>query len=174
MSPRVDKSRSQRDPPLTNSFFRLEVFSKEAKCKAVILKHTGRSGCFCLFCFVGFFFFGRVFLDLVFLAYLLIPSQEYVQDTKQKWDVEGRLLEQTFSDKKSSTTKRMPVKGKMSNLLESWGKKRVHKENKNTCDQVLSVLYYWWTKESPRAHVAKFYGRLRLICSVWEHQNFPC
>ena len=25
--------------------------------------------------------------------------------------------------------------------------------------------------ESPRAHVAKFYGQLRLICSVWEHQN---
>ena len=25
---------------------------------------------------------------------------------------------------------------------------------------------------SPRAHVAKFYGRLRLIRSVWEHQNF--
>ena len=24
----------------------------------------------------------------------------------------------------------------------------------------------WWTKESPRAHVAKFYGRLRLIGSV--------
>ena len=23
-------------------------------------------------------------------------------------------------------------------------------------------------------HVAKFYGRLRLIRSVWEHQNFPC
>ena len=27
---------------------------------------------------------------------------------------------------------------------------------------------------SPRAHVAKFYGRLRLIRSVWEHPNFPC
>ena len=32
----------------------------------------------------------------------------------------------------------------------------------------------WWTSESPRAHVAKFYGRLRLIRSVWEHQHFPC
>ena len=32
----------------------------------------------------------------------------------------------------------------------------------------------WWTKEPPRALVAKFYGRLRLIHSVWEHQNFPC
>ena len=30
----------------------------------------------------------------------------------------------------------------------------------------------WWTWESPRAHVAKFYGRLRLSRSVWEHQNF--
>ena len=24
----------------------------------------------------------------------------------------------------------------------------------------------WWAKESPRAHVAKFYGRLRLIRTV--------
>ena len=32
----------------------------------------------------------------------------------------------------------------------------------------------WWTRESPRAHAARFYGRLRLIRSVWEHQNFPC
>ena len=40
--------------------------------------------------------------------------------------------------------------------------------------QLLGECHCWWTKESPRAHVAKFYGRLRLICSVWEHQNFPC
>ena len=38
--------------------------------------------------------------------------------------------------------------------------------------QLLGECHCWWTKESTRAHVAKFYGRLRLICSVWEHQNF--
>ena len=31
-----------------------------------------------------------------------------------------------------------------------------------------------WTRESPRAHVAKFYGCRRLIRSVWEHQNCLC
>ena len=30
----------------------------------------------------------------------------------------------------------------------------------------------WWTSESPRTHVAKFYGRLRLIRSVWRASNF--
>ena len=39
--------------------------------------------------------------------------------------------------------------------------------------QLLGECHCWWTSESPRAHVAKFYGRLRLIRSVWEHQNFP-
>ena len=33
-------------------------------------------------------------------------------------------------------------------------------------------IYRMASKESPRAHVAKFYDRLRLIRSVWEHQNF--
>ena len=32
----------------------------------------------------------------------------------------------------------------------------------------------WWTKESLRAHVAKFYDRLRSICSVWRASKFPC
>ena len=32
--------------------------------------------------------------------------------------------------------------------------------------QLLGECHCWWTKESPRAHVAKFYGRLRLIRSV--------
>ena len=27
-------------------------------------------------------------------------------------------------------------------------------------------IHLWWTRESPRAHVAKFYGRLQLIRSV--------
>ena len=40
--------------------------------------------------------------------------------------------------------------------------------------QLLGECHCWWTKESPRAHVAKFYGRFRLIRSVWEHQNYPC
>ena len=30
----------------------------------------------------------------------------------------------------------------------------------------------WWTSESSRAHVAKFYGRLRLIRSVWRASTF--
>ena len=32
--------------------------------------------------------------------------------------------------------------------------------------QLLGECHCWWTKEYPRAHVAKFYGRLRLIRSV--------
>ena len=32
--------------------------------------------------------------------------------------------------------------------------------------QVLGECHFWWTSESPRAHVAKFYDRLRLIRSV--------
>ena len=40
--------------------------------------------------------------------------------------------------------------------------------------QLLGECHCWWTKESPRAHVAKFYGRFRLIRSIWEHHNFPC
>ena len=39
---------------------------------------------------------------------------------------------------------------------------------------VLGECHCWWTKESPKAYVAKFYGRLRLICSVLRASNFPC
>ena len=38
--------------------------------------------------------------------------------------------------------------------------------------QLLGECHCWWTSESPRAHVAKFYGRLRLIRSVWRASNF--
>ena len=38
--------------------------------------------------------------------------------------------------------------------------------------QLLGECHCWWTKESPRAHVAKFYSRLRLICSVWRASKF--
>ena len=38
--------------------------------------------------------------------------------------------------------------------------------------QLLGECHCWWTNESPRAHVAKFYGRLRLICSVWRASYF--
>ena len=38
--------------------------------------------------------------------------------------------------------------------------------------QLLDECQCWWTKESPRAHVAKFYGRLRLICSVLRASKF--
>ena len=37
---------------------------------------------------------------------------------------------------------------------------------------LLDVCHCWWTSESPRAHVAKFYGRLRLIRSVWRASKF--
>ena len=38
--------------------------------------------------------------------------------------------------------------------------------------QLLGECHCWWTKESPRAHVAKFYGRLRLICSILRASKF--
>ena len=41
--------------------------------------------------------------------------------------------------------------------------------------QCLGVIFhfnYWWTSESPRAHVAKFYNRLRLIRSVLRVSKF--
>ena len=38
--------------------------------------------------------------------------------------------------------------------------------------QLLGECHCWWTKESPRAHVAKFYGRLRLIRSVLSASKF--
>ena len=37
---------------------------------------------------------------------------------------------------------------------------------------VLGECHCWWTSESPRAHVAKFYGWLRLIRSVWRAPKF--
>ena len=41
--------------------------------------------------------------------------------------------------------------------------------------QRLDECHYWWTKESPRAHVAKFYGRIRVTLSVLRASNFlPC
>ena len=42
--------------------------------------------------------------------------------------------------------------------------------------KLLSIgeCHCWLTEESPRAHVAKFYGRLRLIRSVLRASNFPC
>ena len=36
----------------------------------------------------------------------------------------------------------------------------------------LGECHCWWTSESPRAHVAKFYGRLRLIRSVLRASKF--
>ena len=38
--------------------------------------------------------------------------------------------------------------------------------------QLLGECHCWWTSESPRAHAAKFYGRLRLIRSVWRASKF--
>ena len=40
--------------------------------------------------------------------------------------------------------------------------------------QLLGEYHCWWTGESPRAHVAKFYGRLRLTRSVLRASHFPC
>ena len=58
------------------------------------------------------------------------------------------------------------------------------------CDEVIPISFdfcrvwptlpcLWWVsllvdQRVTEGHVANFYGRLRLICSVWEHQNFPC
>ena len=39
-------------------------------------------------------------------------------------------------------------------------------ENDPLIFKLLGECYCWWTKGSQRAHVAKFYGRFRLICSV--------
>ena len=33
--------------------------------------------------------------------------------------------------------------------------------------QLFRECHCWWTRESPRANVAKFYGRLRLICNLF-------
>ena len=38
--------------------------------------------------------------------------------------------------------------------------------------QLLGDCHCWWTKEFPRAHVVKFYGRLRLIPSVLRASKF--
>ena len=38
--------------------------------------------------------------------------------------------------------------------------------------QLLGECHCWWTKESTRAYVAKFYSRLRFICSVWRASTF--
>ena len=40
--------------------------------------------------------------------------------------------------------------------------------------QLLGECHSWWTKESPMAHVTKFYGRFWLIHSVLRASNFPC
>ena len=40
--------------------------------------------------------------------------------------------------------------------------------------QLLGECHSWLTKESPRAHVTKFHGRLRLSRSIWRASNFPC
>ena len=40
------------------------------------------------------------------------------------------------------------------------------------CFKLLSECHCWWTRESPRAHVAKFCGRLRLIRSVLGASQF--
>ena len=37
---------------------------------------------------------------------------------------------------------------------------------------ILSSVTVWWTSESPRAHVAKFYGRLRLIRIILRASKF--
>ena len=38
--------------------------------------------------------------------------------------------------------------------------------------QLLGECHCWWTTESPRAHVAKFYGRPRLIRTVLRTSKF--
>ena len=38
--------------------------------------------------------------------------------------------------------------------------------------RLLGECHCWWTGGSPRAHVARFYGRLQLIRSVWRASKF--
>ena len=38
--------------------------------------------------------------------------------------------------------------------------------------QLLAECYCWWTRKSPRAYVAKFYGRLLLIRTVLRASKF--
>ena len=42
----------------------------------------------------------------------------------------------------------------------------------HTSLQPLGECHCWWTRVSPRAHVAKFYVRLQLICSVLRASKF--
>ena len=44
--------------------------------------------------------------------------------------------------------------------------------SRNFIFQLLVECKCWWTSESPRAHVAKIYGRLRLIRSVLRASTF--
>ena len=37
----------------------------------------------------------------------------------------------------------------------------------------LGECHCWWTRESQKAYIAKFYGQLQLIRSILGHQNFP-
>ena len=70
-------------------------------------------------------------------------------------------------------------------LLFSWGVQSINTNGQKTnfcmnykikiyifVFQLLGECHCWWTKESPRAHVAKFYGRLRLIRSVLRASKF--
>ena len=50
--------------------------------------------------------------------------------------------------------------------IESDSKWCMHLSRSLFVFQLLGECHCWWTKEFPGAHVANFYGRLRLICSV--------
>ena len=57
-------------------------------------------------------------------------------------------------------------------LIKSDLKWNIHLSRSLLIFQVLGECHCWWTSESPRAHVAKFYGRLRLIRSVLRASKF--
>ena len=56
--------------------------------------------------------------------------------------------------------------------IKWWGTYHTSKQKSLFIFQLLGECHCWWTKESPRAHVAKFYGRLQLISSILRASKF--
>ena len=59
-----------------------------------------------------------------------------------------------------------------SKLIILWSVFFVAEQKSRFTFHVLGQCHCWWTSEFPRAHVAKFYGRLRLIRIVLRASTF--
>ena len=57
-------------------------------------------------------------------------------------------------------------------LINSYLKWCIHLSRSLCIFQLLDECHCWWTRESPRAHVAMFCGQLRLIRSVLRESKF--